>query len=112
VRRAPARHHRHRQHDRTFPLFLRHPRTRRRHRHRARRGRPVRPRRDPVDAVRQHDPQGHRAQAAPAPAQSAGMVRIGHAHRSDRNRPTTQPPPAPSCRCWRSASPPARSPRC
>ena len=30
----------------------------------------------------------------------------------DPNRRTTQPRPAPSCRCWRSASPPARSPRC
>ena len=50
VLRASARHHRHRQHDRTFPLFLRHPRARRRHRHRAGRGRPVRPGRDPVDA--------------------------------------------------------------
>ena len=25
-----------------------------------------------------------------------------------RNRPTTRPPPAPSCRCWRSACRPAR----
>ena len=53
VRRAPARHHRHRQHDRAFPLFVRHPRARGRHRHRAGRGRPVRPGRDPVDTVRQ-----------------------------------------------------------
>ncbi len=30
----------------------------------------------------------------------------------DRKRRTTRPPPAPSCRCWRSASPPVRSPRC
>ena len=29
-----------------------------------------------------------------------------------RNRPTTPPRPAPSCRCWRSAFRPARSPRC
>ncbi len=51
VRRAPSRHHRHRQHDRAFPLFLRHRRARRRHRHRAGRGRAVRARRDPGDAV-------------------------------------------------------------
>ena len=48
--RPAARHDRHRQHDRPFPLQLRSGRTRRRHRHRAGRGRPVRPRRNPVDA--------------------------------------------------------------
>ena len=48
--RPAARHDRHRQHDRPFPLQLRSRRARRRHRHRAGRGRPVRARRNPVDA--------------------------------------------------------------
>ena len=63
VRRAPARHHRHRQHDRAFPLFLRHRRARRRHRHRAGRGRAVRARRNPVDAVGHAVAQGDRARS-------------------------------------------------
>ena len=50
--RPVARHDRHRQHDRPFPLQLRPCRTRRRHRHRAGRGRVVRARRNPVDAER------------------------------------------------------------
>ena len=50
LHRAAARHDRHRQHDRPFPLQLRSRRARRRHRHRAGGGRPVRPRRNPVDA--------------------------------------------------------------
>ena len=53
VLRAPARHHRHRQHDRALPLFLRHRRARRWHRHRAGCDRPVRAGRNPVDAVAQ-----------------------------------------------------------
>src|SRR6185369_5804730 len=82
VRRAHARHHRHRQHDRAFPLFVRHPRARGRDRHRPGRGRPVRPGRDPVDTVRQHDPHGHRAKTAPAAAQPAGVAPVGHADRA------------------------------
>ena len=50
LHRADARHDRHRQHDRSFPLQLRPQRARRRHRHRSGGGRPVRPRRNPVDA--------------------------------------------------------------
>ncbi len=48
--RPAARHHRHRRDVRPFPLLVRHSRARRRHRHRAGRGRPVRARRNPVDA--------------------------------------------------------------
>ena len=51
MRRAAARHHRHRQHDRPFPLFLRHCRARGRHRHRAGGRRLVRAGRNPVDPV-------------------------------------------------------------
>ena len=160
LRRAAARLHRHRRHDRPFPLQLRHPGAGRRHRHRAGRGRAVRPRRNPVDAEHRPSPDkvvppqlrellpsreewravGHADRArlgARLPGRHrAGLgahhlelplLRGGEAHlqarrRSSararspaspaRNRPTMPPRPARSCRCWRSACRPARSPPC
>ena len=73
--RPAARHDRHRQHDRPFPLQLRPRRTGRRHRHRAGRGRPVRPRRDPVDAERRCRQEHHFAEAARPAADPQGMAR-------------------------------------
>ena len=158
LHRPAARHDRHRQHDRPFPLQLRSRRTRRRHRHRAGGGRPVRPGRNPVDAEPHGGRRGDHAEAARIAAEPAGMARSampiargsvlgfiigiipGSAHIissflsyalerrvskhpeefgkgavagvAGRNRPTIRPPPAPSCRCWRSAFRPGRSPRC
>src|SRR5262249_8558950 len=76
ARHGPAAgHHGHRQHDGPLPLFVRPRRARRRHRHRAGRGRPLWPRRDPVDAEPQRGRRGDPAEAARPAAQPAGMAR-------------------------------------
>ena len=91
VHRPPARHDRHRQHDRPFPLLVRHRRARRRHRHRAGRGRPVRAGRNPVDPERQRRRQGPRR---PSCASSCRAARNGGSRRC-RSR---------AARCWASWS--------
>ncbi len=80
--RPAARHDRHRQHDRAFPLQLRPRRTGRRHRHRAGRGRAVRAGRNPVDAERRRREGHHHAAAARPVADPQGMGRGRDADRA------------------------------
>ena len=63
IGRPPARLHRHRRDERALPLQLRHQGAGRRHRHRAGCGRPVRARRDPVDAEQERDRQSRSSRA-------------------------------------------------
>ncbi len=79
--RADARHDRHRQHDRAFPLQLRSQRAGRRHRHRSGGGRAVRAWRNPVDAEPHRHRRGHFAEAARSVAEPAGVARGGDADR-------------------------------
>ena len=77
--RPAARHDRHRQHDRPFPLQLRSRRAGRRHRHRAGRRRTVRPWRNPLDAERRRREGHYHAEAARPAADQQGMGRSGDA---------------------------------